>query len=103
MRKCHCGQMYLGCVFGVPESMVKDWPPEFLSPAFNATESNHGLRSSTGNEDPGDAEYRQLMKLAGDDGCKCGIEGCPGHELIGGRLFLENHPLGPIVITVRNQ
>jgi hypothetical protein len=103
MRKCNCGQMCLGCVFGVPESMVKDWPPEFLSPAFNATESNHGLRSSTGNEDPVDAEYRQLMKLAGDDGCKCGIEGCPGHELIGGRLFLENHPLGPIVISVRNQ
>jgi hypothetical protein len=47
-----------------------------------------------------DEEYRELMKLAGDDGCKCGIEACPGHEAFGGRLFIENHTLGPIVVEL---
>jgi hypothetical protein len=103
MRKCYCGQTCLGCVFGIPESWVEDSPPEYLSPLPDATESDRGLPSIAKNDDPIDEEYRQLMKLSGDDGCKCGIEGCPGHELIGDRLFLENHPLGPIVITVRNQ
>lgn len=23
-----------------------------------------------------------------------GIEGCPGHQVFGGRIFMENHPLG---------
>src|SRR6266850_7409525 len=41
-----------------------------------------------------DAEYRELMKLAGEDGCKCGIPHCPGHEVIGGRVFMDTHPLG---------
>ena len=91
--------MCLGCVFGIPESMVKDWPPEYLSPPPNADESEPNAIA----DDSVDAEYKQLMKLAGDDGCQCGIEGCHGHELIGDRLFLDNHPLGPIVITVRNQ
>jgi hypothetical protein len=103
MRKCQCGQMCLGCVFGIPESMVDDWPPEYLSPTPDATESDQGLHPSSLNDDSVDTEYRRLMTLAGDDGRKCGIEGRPGHELIGGRLFLDNHPLGPIVITVRNQ
>jgi len=49
--------------------------------------------------DPIDEEYRGLMKLAGDDGCKCGIEGCPGHEVIDGKVFIDNHPLG-LVISV---
>jgi hypothetical protein len=36
------------------------------------------------NEDPLDEVYRELMKLAGEEGCLCGIEGCPGHEVIDG-------------------
>jgi hypothetical protein len=82
--------------------MVRDWPSEYLSPTPGTGESDQGQQPGVRNDDSVDAEYRQLMKLAGDDGCKCGIEGCPGHELIGGRLFLENHPLGPIVITVKD-
>ena len=49
-------------------------------------------------DNPLDAEYRQLMKLARDEGCRCGIRGCPGHELIGGKIFVENHPLGVIIV-----
>jgi hypothetical protein len=49
-------------------------------------------------DDPLDEEYRELMKLAEPEGCLCGIEGCPGHEAISGRLFIENHPLGPVVV-----
>jgi hypothetical protein len=51
-------------------------------------------------EDPINQEYRALMQLAGEDGCKCGIEGCPGHEAVNGKIFIDNHPLGPIVIDV---
>jgi hypothetical protein len=39
------------------------------------------------------------MKLAGEDGCKCGIEGCPGHEAVNGKIFIDNH-LRAIVIDV---
>ena len=49
-------------------------------------------------DDPLDAEYRELMALARPHGCKCGIPGCPGHEVIGGRIFMENHALGTIII-----
>lgn len=49
-------------------------------------------------DEPLDAEYREMIELAGSDGCKCGILGCPGHEVIGGRIFMENHPLGPIIV-----
>jgi len=52
------------------------------------------------NEKPLDEEYRELMKLAGEEGCLCGIEACPGHEVIGGKVFIEDHPLGPIVIKL---
>jgi hypothetical protein len=52
------------------------------------------------NEGPLDEEYRELMKLAGEDGCLCGIEACPGHEVIDGKVLIDSHPLGPIVITL---
>ena len=52
------------------------------------------------NQKPLDEEYRELMKLAGEEGCLCGIEGCPGHEVIDGKVFIDSHPLGRIVITL---
>lgn len=54
-------------------------------------------------EDPIAQEYRALMELAGEDGCKCGIEGCPGHEAVNGKVFIDNHRQGPIVIDVLNR
>jgi hypothetical protein len=46
-------------------------------------------------DDPLDAEYRELMELAGPDGCKCGIPQCPGHEAIGGlaETAIETAPI----------
>jgi hypothetical protein len=44
MRKCYCGQQCLGCVFGVPESMVDDWSPEYLTPTAEATDSMQPVR-----------------------------------------------------------
>jgi hypothetical protein len=43
------------------------------------------------------------MKLARDEGCPCGIEGCPRHEVVDGKVFIDNHPLGPIVIDVSDR
>jgi len=60
------------------------------------TDKPHNARPAP--NDPIVAEYRELMKLAGPDGCKCGIPQCPGHEVIGGRIFMDTHPLGPIII-----
>jgi hypothetical protein len=51
-------------------------------------------------DDPLDEEYRELMKLAEPEGCLCGIEACPGHELTNGRIFIENHPLGSLIIEI---
>lgn len=59
---------------------------------------SEGLTLTYQTDDPLDAEYKELMKLTGPDGCKCGIPQCPGHEVIGGRIFMENHPLGTIII-----
>jgi hypothetical protein len=77
--KCDCGSYCLACHFGLPEY--------------------GSLRGGT-IDDTIDEEYRQLMRLAGDDGCECGIEGCPGHEVVDGKILIENHPLGSIVIDV---
>lgn len=59
-----------------------------------ANETDKPDNACTAPDGPLDAEYTKLMELAGPDGCKCGIPGCPGHEVIGGRIFMENHPLG---------
>jgi len=44
-----------------------------------------------------EADHTELMELAGPDVCKCGIPQGPGHEVIGGRIFTETHPLGPLI------
>ena len=54
------------------------------------------------NGDTIDEEYRQLMNLAGDEGCKCGIEACPGHEEVAGKIFIENHPFGSIIVEIQS-
>jgi hypothetical protein len=59
MRKCYCGQGCLGCVFGIPESMVEDWPVEFLSPTPDVLESLRYLR----NTDDGIRRFESKDKL----------------------------------------
>ena len=47
---------------------------------------------------PLDVEYRKLMELTGEEGCLCGIPGCPGHEMIDGKIVIEGHPSGKTII-----
>jgi hypothetical protein len=42
-------------------------------------------------------QSKQTNNQTVDDGCKCGIEGCPEHEAVNGKVIIDNHPLGPIV------
>ena len=37
------------------------------------------------------------------DECLCGVADCKGHEAIDGKVYIPNHPLGPIEITVGSQ
>jgi hypothetical protein len=37
------------------------------------------------------------------DECLCGAADCRGHEAIDGKVYIPNHPLGPIEITVGSQ
>ena len=40
-----------------------------------------------------DKEYNSLMEnLDQELGCKCGIPHCPGHEVVDGKVIVENHP-----------
>lgn len=66
-------------------------------------ESDKPDKASPAPNDPLDAEYTELMKLAGPEGCKFEIPRCPGHEVIGARIFMENHPLRPIIIECQDK
>ena len=39
-----------------------------------------------------------MIELAGPDGGQPRIPQRPCHEAIGGRIFMESHPLAPIII-----
>jgi hypothetical protein len=89
-----------------PQRNWKDCPEEAkteessheCAPCFKQILTPPRETQLSGKDDPLDEEHRELMRLAGEDRCKGGIEVCSAHEEIGGRLFLENHPLGPIIV-----